>query len=250
MAAGLAEGLAAVHACGVVHRDLKPGNVILAADGPRLIDFGIARAAEDTRLTVSGVVIGTPGFMAPEYIVGDLAEPASDVFALGAVLAYAATGRPPFGSGAAHAVNYRAVHEPARLSGVPSTCIALIEDCLAKEAAKRPSAEQIVDRVPTWGTSGATWLPPRLTTMIDEARATDFPETATDRARATATATDTATGFPATASPGGASRSSHRTWRSRPRRGGRTRGALTGNRKRKRRERGSCAGGGSRTAVV
>ncbi|MFE7385547.1 protein kinase [Streptomyces zhihengii] len=201
LAAGLAEGLAAVHACGVVHRDLKPGNVILAADGPRLIDFGIARAAEDTRLTVSGVVIGTPGFMAPEYIVGDLAEPASDVFALGAVLAYAATGRPPFGSGAAHAVNYRAVHEPARLSGVPSTCIALIEDCLAKEAAKRPSAEQIVDRVPTWGTSGATWLPPRLTTMIDEARATDFPETATDRA--TATATDTAMGFPATASPGG-----------------------------------------------
>ncbi|MGW8984518.1 serine/threonine-protein kinase [Streptomyces parvus] len=177
LAAGLAEGLAAVHGCGVVHRDLKPGNVLLAADGPRLIDFGIARAAEDTQLTGSGAVIGTPGFMAPEHIVGNRAEPASDVFALGAVLAYAATGCPPFGSGAGHAVNYRAVHEPPRLTGVPSAYTALIVDCLAKDAAKRPSTEQIVDRVSLWGTSGATWLPPRLTTLIDEARARDFLDT-------------------------------------------------------------------------
>ncbi len=166
-----------MHGCGVIHRDLKPGNVLLAADGPRLIDFGIARAAEDTQLTGSGAVIGTPGFMAPEHIVGNLAEPASDVFALGAVLAYAATGCSPFGSGAGHAVNYRAVHELPQLSGVPSAYTTLIKDCLAKDASKRPTTEQIVDRVPTWKASGATWLPPRLTTLIGEARATDFPDT-------------------------------------------------------------------------
>lgn len=177
LAAGLAEGLAAVHGCGVVHRDLKPGNVLLAADGPRLIDFGIARASENTQLTGAGAVIGTPGFMAPEHIVGNRAEPASDIFALGAVLAYAATGCPPFGSGAGHAVNYRAVHEPPQLTGVPSAYTALIMDCLEKDAAKRPSTGQIVDRVSLWGTSGATWLPPRLTTLIEEARATDFLDT-------------------------------------------------------------------------
>ncbi|MDT0446395.1 serine/threonine-protein kinase [Streptomyces johnsoniae] len=144
LAAGLAEGLATVHGCKVVHRDLKPGNVLLAADGPRLIDFGIARAADDTQLTGTGLVVGTPGFMAPEHIVGNLAEPAADVFSLGAVLAYAATGRPPFGSGAAHAVNYRVVHEAPQLSGVPDAYTALIGNCLAKDAAKRPGVEHPV----------------------------------------------------------------------------------------------------------
>ncbi|WP_238696900.1 serine/threonine-protein kinase [Streptomyces sp. E5N298] len=178
LAAGLAEGLAAVHACGMVHRDLKPGNVLLAEDGPRLIDFGIARAADDTLLTGTGEVIGTPGFMAPEYLMGDRAGPPSDVFALGAVLAYAATGRPPFGGGAAQAVNYRAVHEEPDLSQLPAAYARLVADCLAKDAARRPGVEEIIDRVPAWDADAPTWLPPRVATMIDEARPPDSAGTA------------------------------------------------------------------------
>jgi serine/threonine protein kinase len=98
LGAGLAEGLAAIHACGLGHRDLKPGNVILAPDGPRIIDFGIARAADATTgLTSTGVVVGTFAYMPPEQLRGEVAGTASDVFALGGVLAFAATGRPPFG---------------------------------------------------------------------------------------------------------------------------------------------------------
>ncbi|MCX4737647.1 serine/threonine protein kinase [Streptomyces antibioticus] len=95
----LAEALARVHAAGLVHRDVKPGNVLLALDGPRLIDFGIARADDDTALTASGLIVGTPGFLAPEQARGEPAGPASDVFALGGVLVHATTGRPPFGTG-------------------------------------------------------------------------------------------------------------------------------------------------------
>ncbi|MFE3119210.1 protein kinase domain-containing protein [Streptomyces niveus] len=168
LTAGLAEGLAAVHNCEMVHRDLKPGNVLLAADGPRLIDFGIARAVEDTQLTGTGMVIGTPGFMAPEHLLGDHARPASDVFSLGAVLAYAATGRLPFGTGAPHAVNYRVVHERPDLSGLPAGLATLIADCLAKDASQRPTLAQILDQLPTPNDSGMSWLPPTLTTMIDE----------------------------------------------------------------------------------
>ena len=109
--AGLAEGLAAIHARGLVHRDLKPGNVILAADGPRIIDFGIARALDATTgITAAGAVVGTFAYMSPEQFRGEVAGPASDVFSLGSVLAFAATGRPPFGGDSALSIMYRVVN--------------------------------------------------------------------------------------------------------------------------------------------
>ena len=109
LAAGLAEALRAVHACGLVHRDLKPGNVLLAADGPHVIDFGISRAFEGTAVTSTGMVVGTPGYMSPEQAEGQQAGPPSDVFSLGCVLAYAATGLAPFGGGSAASILYRVV---------------------------------------------------------------------------------------------------------------------------------------------
>lgn len=112
LAAALAEGLSAIHAAGVVHRDLKPSNVLLAVDGPRIIDFGIARAAEATALTHTGLVVGSPGFMSPEQAEGREVGPPSDVFSLGAVLTFAATGEGPFGAGSTAALVYRVVHSP------------------------------------------------------------------------------------------------------------------------------------------
>src|SRR5580692_2451813 len=108
--AGLVEALQAIHACGVVHRDLKPPNVLLATDGPRVIDFGISRAVEAAAVTQTGAMFGTPGYMSPEQAEGNPATPASDVFALGCVIAYAATGSPPFGEGTPASILYRVVH--------------------------------------------------------------------------------------------------------------------------------------------
>ena len=137
--AGLVEALQAIHACGVVHRDLKPANVLLATDGPRVIDFGIARAADGTSLTAAGVVFGTPGYMSPEQAEGRGAGPASDVFALGCVVAYAAAGMGPFGTGTAAAILYRVVHAEPVLDGVPPRLREVIAACLAKDPAARPS---------------------------------------------------------------------------------------------------------------
>ena len=137
--AGLVEALQAIHACGVVHRDLKPANVLLATDGPRVIDFGIARAADGTSLTAAGVVFGTPGYMSPEQAEGRGAGPASDVFALGCVVAYAATGTGPFGTGTAAAILYRVVHADPVLDGVPPRLRQVVAACLAKDPAARPS---------------------------------------------------------------------------------------------------------------
>jgi len=144
LAAGLAEGLAAIHAAGVVHRDLKPSNVLLAADGPRVIDFGISRAAEATALTHTGFVVGSPGFMSPEQARGTEAGPPSDIFNLGAVLAYAATGSGPFGAGSTAALVYRVVHEPPSLEQLPDAIRALAEHCLAKDPALRPTAGDVL----------------------------------------------------------------------------------------------------------
>ena len=139
LAAGLAEALQAVHACGLVHRDLKPANVLLAADGPHVIDFGISRALDDTVLTAKGMVVGTPGFMSPEQASGAEVKPASDVFSLGCALAYASAGIQPFGEGSAPAVLYRVVSGEPDLARVPSGLRQIVAACLVKDPAGRPS---------------------------------------------------------------------------------------------------------------
>jgi hypothetical protein len=138
LAAGLTEALQAVHACGLVHRDLKPANVLLATDGPRVIDFGISRALDGTSLTAAGMVVGTPGYMSPEQAEGASAGVPSDVFSLGCVLAYAATGNAPFGDGSAASVLYRVVMRPPDLTGVPARLREVVTACLAKNPAERP----------------------------------------------------------------------------------------------------------------
>jgi len=138
LAGGLAEALGAVHANGVVHRDLKPANVLLAADGPHVIDFGISRAFDGTSVTAAGMVVGTPGYMSPEQAEGAQAGPASDVFSLGCVLAYAASGNAPFGGGSAASVLYRVVTGQPDLAGVPARLRDVISACLAKIPSERP----------------------------------------------------------------------------------------------------------------
>ncbi|MFF5309520.1 outer membrane protein assembly factor BamB family protein [Streptomyces massasporeus] len=143
LGAGLAEALEAIHKVGLIHRDLKPSNVLLAADGPRVIDFGISIAVEASALTQTGMVIGTPGFMSPEHVTGKAIGEPSDVFSLGAVLAFAATGASPFGTGSAHAVNFRAVYEEPDLDGLPAGLDA-INWCLAKDPGQRPAVPALI----------------------------------------------------------------------------------------------------------
>jgi hypothetical protein len=144
LAAGLAEGLQAIHAAGLVHRDLKPSNVLLAADGPRVIDFGISAARESSRLTQSGYVMGSPGFLSPEQAMGETGDESSDVFSLGAVLAFAAAGIGPFGDGPPPAIVHRVVYDRPDLSGVPESLLALIGPCLSKTPANRPSTSDLL----------------------------------------------------------------------------------------------------------
>lgn len=148
LAAGLTEALSAVHSAGLVHRDIKPANVLLAADGPHLIDFGISRALDGTSLTATGVVVGTPGYMSPEQAEGDPSGRPSDVFSLGALLAYAATGRAPFGGGSAAAVLYRVVRGQADLEGVPERLRGFISSCLATQPSKRPELKALAASIP------------------------------------------------------------------------------------------------------
>lgn len=149
LGAGLAEGLAAIHACGLVHRDLKPSNVILAEDGPRIIDFGIARAATASRMTTAGMVVGTFSYMSPEQISGELAGPPSDVFSLGCTLAFAATARTPFGEESIITVARRITSEPPDLAGVPEQrgFRELVADCLAKSPGDRPNLRYVMARL-------------------------------------------------------------------------------------------------------
>jgi hypothetical protein len=144
LAAGLAEGLLAIHSAGLVHRDLKPSNVLMADDGPRVIDFGISRAMEASTVTSTGMVVGSPGFMSPEQAEGLEVGPPSDVFSLGAVLAFAATGEGPFGNGSSAALIYRLVHNPPELNRVPAETRFLIERCLDKDPGRRPSPRQLL----------------------------------------------------------------------------------------------------------
>ncbi|WP_431928941.1 serine/threonine protein kinase [Nonomuraea jabiensis] len=168
LGAGLAEALESIHAAGVVHRDLKPSNVLLAADGPRVIDFGISVAVEGSRLTRTGVSVGTPGFISPEQLTGDSVGPASDVFCLGAVLAYAATGTGPFGGGSWQGLWYRTVHEEPDLEGLPPRLRSIVRRCLEKRPEERPSATALLDELSDGATGGgalaelyteARWLP-------------------------------------------------------------------------------------------
>lgn len=172
--AGVAEALQAVHHEGIVHRDLKPSNVLLASDGPRVIDFGVARAADTTSVTQSGTALGTVAYMAPEQVLGGEAAASADVFALGQTAVFAATGRAAFGDGEPHAVLYRVVHEEPDLSHVPVEVRELVARCLRKPAAERPSVEEVIRSVQTIRafrgddarfTSGA-WLPGELAAGI------------------------------------------------------------------------------------
>ncbi|WP_285692670.1 serine/threonine-protein kinase [Actinomadura sp. NBRC 104412] len=163
LAAGLGGALRAIHERGVVHRDLKPSNVLLTLDGPRVIDFGIARAVNHSVVTRTGSLIGTPAFMSPEQIRGERVTPASDVFALGSVLAYAATGRMPFATteDGVHALMMRITMAEPDLDGLPGTLRGLVGSCLAKDPSARPLPQEIIERA---AASGATepWLPPKV----------------------------------------------------------------------------------------
>ncbi|MHA7958488.1 WD40 repeat domain-containing serine/threonine protein kinase [Streptomyces sp. L500] len=162
LGAGLAEGLAAIHGCGLVHRDLKPGNVILAEDGPRIIDFGIARAVDASSLTATGAVIGTYAYMSPEQIRADRAGPASDVFALGSVLGFAATGHSPFDAPTLLAVVQRILDDPPALDGLDGELRRLLAACLAKEPTERPPVTGLPARFAA-AADGEAAMPPAST---------------------------------------------------------------------------------------
>jgi len=165
LAAGLAEGLNAIHAAGVVHGDLKPSNVLLAEDGPRVIDFGISHAAETAPLTHPGLVMGSPGFMSPEQALGQKVGPRSDVFSLGAVLAYAASGERPFGTGSPIDLLDRVIHGTPSLGKVPPEVRPLVERCLAKDPSQRPTPASLLAEL--GALQAATgWLPESIMRMF------------------------------------------------------------------------------------
>ncbi|MGW6546816.1 serine/threonine-protein kinase [Streptomyces massasporeus] len=176
LAAGLAHALKDIHAAGIVHRDLKPSNVLVTIDGPRVIDFGIARALEtvtDGGLTRTGALVGSPGFMAPEQVRGDRITPACDVFCLGSVLAYAATGALPFGTAnsGVHALMFRIAQEEPDLAGVPEGIADLVRDCLRKDPAARPSLDRVLERTGADdtvcdGRALDPWLPSALVAQL------------------------------------------------------------------------------------
>ncbi len=149
LAYGLAEALAAVHSAGVVHRDLKPGNVMISDGEPVIIDFGIAQLHETTRLTMTGMFMGTPGYLAPEVIEGNESGAASDVHSWGATVVFAATGRPPYGTGPFETIFYRIMHGAPNLDTLPAPLQPIVLDALARDPARRPSPAEIGRRVAT-----------------------------------------------------------------------------------------------------
>ncbi|MBN0046633.1 serine/threonine protein kinase [Streptomyces actuosus] len=170
LGAGLAEALVAVHDLGLVHRDVKPSNVLLTLDGPLLIDFGIARATDGSAsLTSTGVSVGSPGYMSPEQILGHGVTGAADVFSLGAVLTYAATGTPPFPGDSSAALLYKVVHEPPRFGELAGELRELAADCLAKDPAARPAPAEVARRLAPEGAArlvAGGWLPGALVEQV------------------------------------------------------------------------------------
>ncbi|MFI5855634.1 serine/threonine-protein kinase [Streptomyces parvulus] len=176
LGAGLAHALQDIHAAGIVHRDLKPSNVLVTIDGPRVIDFGIARALQtvtDGGLTRTGALVGSPGFMAPEQVRGDRITPACDVFCLGSVLAYAATGELPFGTAnsGVHALMFRIAQEEPDLDALPEGIADLVRDCLRKDPAARPALAEVLERTGAQdtvsdGRSRDPWLPGALVAQL------------------------------------------------------------------------------------
>ncbi|MDG4860395.1 serine/threonine-protein kinase, partial [Streptomyces sp. T-3] len=176
LAAGLTHALKDIHAAGLIHRDLKPSNVLVTIDGPRVIDFGIARALEtvtDGGLTRTGALVGSPGFMAPEQVRGDAITPACDIFCLGSVLSYAATGALPFGAAGSgvHALMFRIAQEEPELSELPESLQDLVRACLAKDPADRPSLDELLRRVGAEetvhdGRALEPWLPGMLVAQL------------------------------------------------------------------------------------
>ena len=211
LAAGLAAGLSAIHAAGVVHRDLKPSNVLLAQDGPRVIDFGISVAAETSPLTRTGLLIGSPGYMSPEQVEGREIGAPSDVFSLGAVLAFAATGEAPFGRGSAPTLAYRAVYREVNLDRVPAEVRGLIQRCLAKNPSQRPTARDL-EFAASPGAVRTTerWLPERVTRTFIE-----LPETG-DPSRTVTSARPSPVSPPASGRPGRHEGRRHRRRLARP----------------------------------
>ena len=168
--------LAVEYVAGVIHRDLKPSNVLLAADGPRVIDFGIARAAEHSSLTRTGTILGSAGFMAPEQITGGETGPAADVFALGAVLTFAATGQGPFGEGRTEALAYRVVYADPTRDGVPHPLREIVARCLAKDPRYRPAPGEVIAALAAIPAAGPGAVPTRTT--LGTARAGTTPQVA------------------------------------------------------------------------
>jgi eukaryotic-like serine/threonine-protein kinase len=166
LGAGVAEALEAIHRAGLVHRDLKPSNILVAEDGPRVIDSGIARALDATAITRTGFIVGTPGFMAPEQATGAATGPPADVFALACVLCCAA-GVSPFGDGPSDALLYRVVHHEPDLGVLPGGLRGLLAECLAKDPESRPSAATVLARLGDHSSS-ASWLPPPVHVMIGQ----------------------------------------------------------------------------------
>jgi ABC-type branched-subunit amino acid transport system substrate-binding protein len=185
LATGLAEALTAIHAAGVVHRDLKPSNVLLTKDGPKVIDFGIATALDATSLTKTGTTIGSAGFMAPEQIMGQ-AGTAADIFAWAVTVGYAASGHPPFGTGASDAILYRIMHAEPDIAAVPASLRPQVEAALAKEPQNRPTAHELLSQLinmsaqpdssydaPTQTVLSRTWRP--AVSSQDTVSRHDFP---------------------------------------------------------------------------
>jgi WD40 repeat protein len=225
LAGGLVEALQAVHACGLVHRDLKPTNVLLAADGPRVIDFGISRALEGSALTGTSMMMGTPAFMSPEQAEGLPVDAASDVFALGSVIAFAATGTAPFGSGAPLALVYRVVHAQPDLSGVPVALRDMVCGCLAKTPAARPPLSRLIGAIMAGsasypGTSPVDFWPDPLAGLVssrqDSFRAQVLPSEELGSVAATPSLSHKPTALDAGQHGGETTRTAHPAWRIAP----------------------------------